>query len=64
MFGLFMFIAAIFIVWLYISSGWVVGLFATLAFLLVLYVKRFTAIMQKEKKKNHSDGLKKATSTE
>jgi len=43
MFGFIMFIAAIFIVWLYISSGPVVGAFATLLFLVVLYIKRFTA---------------------
>ena len=43
MFGFIMFIAALFIVWLYISSGFVVGAFATLLFLVVLYAKRFTA---------------------
>lgn len=56
MFGLFMFIAAIFIVWLYISSGWVIGLFATLAFFAVLYVKRYTAFCMLLAYRNYAKG--------
>lgn len=63
MFGLFMFIAAVFIVWLYISSGWVVGVFATLAFLLVLYIKRFTALCMLFAYRNYAKGEKEKSIT-
>lgn len=44
MFLLLFLIAAVFVGWLYATSGIVVGLFATLILLFVLYIKKFTSL--------------------
>lgn len=58
MFGFLMFIAALFIGWLYATSGFVIGLFATLIFLFVLYVKRFPAVCMVFAYRNYTKGEK------
>jgi len=58
MFGLLMFIAALFIIWLYITSGVAIGFFATLIFLTVLYIKKFTSLCMIFAYRNYAKGEK------